>query len=137
MASSMPVGAKLQALNAILVSGNVYKAALFNSTYVVTTAVYGVTNEVTGTGWAAGGVTLTGLSTATSGTTAFGDFADSSTPGVTITGARYIVIYDATDLNEVRAVLDLVSDRTVTGGTVDIQFPVADAATAVIRFAGA
>lgn len=129
------VGAKLQALNGILIAGNTYKAALFNSSYVSTTAVFGTTNEVTGTGWASGGVTLTGLSTATSGTTAFGDFADSTTPGVTISGARWLVIYDATDNNEIRAAFDLVTDRSVTGGDLVIQFPAAAAGTAVIRIA--
>lgn len=133
MASLFLVQAKLQALNAILVSGNTYKAALFNSSYVTTTATYGTTNEVTGTGWAAGGVTLSGLSTATSGTTAYGDFADASASSVTVSGVRYVVIYDDTDLDEVRAVFDLGSDYAATNGTVQITFPTADASNAIIR----
>lgn len=135
MSSLFLVQAKLQALQGILIAGNVYKAALFNATYVLTTATYGVTNEVTGTGWAAGGATLAGLSVASAGTTAFGDFADSTTPGVTVAGVRYVAIYDATDGNEIRAVFDLVTDRAVTAGDLVIQFPVADAINAVIRIA--
>jgi hypothetical protein len=135
MASLFLVGAKKQALDAILISGNTYKVALFNASYDNTTAAYGTTNEVTGTGWGAGGKTLTGLSTATSGTTAFGDFADVSEPGVTVTGVRFIVIYDDTDNDEVRAVFDLGSDFAVTAGTLGITWPAADASNAIIRIA--
>jgi hypothetical protein len=135
MASLFLIGAKLQALNAILISGNTYKAALFDSTYDNTTAAYGTTDEVTGTGWAAGGVTLSGLSTATSGTTAFADFADVSESGVTVAGVRFIGIYDDTDNDEMRAVFDLGSDFAVTAGTLGITWPAADASNAIIRIA--
>lgn len=135
MASLFTIGAKLQALNGILISGNTYKVAIFNSSYTTTTATYGTTNEVTGTNWSAGGVTLSGLATTTSGTTAYGDFADVSVATVTITGGRYVVVYDATDNNEVRAVFDNGSDFAATAGTLAITWPTADASNAMIRIA--
>lgn len=134
MASLFLVQAKLQAMNAIIVSGNTYKLAFFNSSYTTTTATYGTTNEVTGTGWSAGGATLSGLSTSSSGSTAWGDFADVSVSTVTVTGVRFLVLYDATDNNEVRAVYDLGSDYAATAGTVAITWPTADATNAMIRF---
>ena len=133
MASLFLIGAKKQALDSIFASGNTYKLALFDSTYDNTTTTYGTTDEVTGTGWSAGGVTLTGLSTSTSGTTAFADFADVEEAGVTVSGVRFLVIYDDTDNDEVRAVFDLGEDKSVTGGTLSITFPTADAANAIIR----
>jgi hypothetical protein len=135
MASLFLTGAKKQALDAIFVSGNTYKVAIFNSSYTTTTATYGTTNEVTGTNWPAGGVTLSGLATTTSGTTAFADFSDVSVATVTITAGRYLVVYDDTDNDEVRAVFDNGSDFAATAGTLAITWPTADASNAMVRIA--
>ena len=135
MASVFPTVAKLQALNGIYISGNTYKVAIFNSSYVTTTTTYSISNEVTGTNWSAGGVTLSGLATTTSGTTAFADFTDVSVATVTITGGRYVVIYDATDNNEIRAIFDNGSDFAATAGTLAITWPAADATNALARIA--
>lgn len=135
MASVTPITAKLQALNGIYISGNTYKVAIFNSSYVTTTTAYSTTNEVTGTNWAAGGVTLSGLATTTSGTTAYADFTDVSVATVTITGGRYIVIYDDTDNDEIRAIFDNGSDFAATAGTLAITWPTADASNALARIA--
>lgn len=133
MPDVFPVTAKLQALNGILISGNTYKIAAFNSSFSTATTVYSTTNEVTGTNWPAGGVTLSGLSTASSGTTAYGDFADVNQASVTISGVRYLVIYDDTDNDEIRGIYDLGSDYAATNGTVQITFPTANASLAIIR----
>lgn len=135
MASVTPITAKLQALNGIYISGNTYKVAIFDSTYVTTTTAYSTTDEVTGTNWAAGGVTLSGLATTTSGTTAYADFTDVSVATVTLTGGRYIVIYDDTDNDEIRAIFDNGSDFSATAGTLAITWPTADASNALARIA--
>ena len=99
---------------------------------------YGTTNEVTGTGYTAGGGTLT-ISTnpTTSGTTAYLDFADETFSTATIT-ARGAIIYrsDASaPTNDACIVLDFGADKTSTAGDFTIVFPTADASNAIIRIA--
>lgn len=115
-----------------------FKIALFTSsaTLGAATTAYSTTNEVTGTGYTAGGNTLT-ISTnpTTSGTTAFLDFADTTWSAATIT-ARGALIYNADGVtNPAVAVLDFGSDKTSTAGDFTIQFPTADASNAILRIA--
>jgi hypothetical protein len=58
--------------------GSTFKLALFTSsaTLGAATTAYATTNEVTGTGYSAGGLALTRVDPSTSGTTALTDFAD-------------------------------------------------------------
>ena len=115
-----------------------FKIALFTSsaTLGAATTAYSTTNEVTGTGYTAGGNTLT-ISTnpTTSGTTAYLDFADTTWSAATIT-ARGALIYKADGAtNPAVAVLDFGSDKTSTAGDFTIQFPTADASNAILRIA--
>jgi hypothetical protein len=119
-------------------TAQVFKIALYTSsaTLDATTTAYSVTNEVAGTGYSAGGNTLT-ISTnpTSSGTTAFLDFADTTWSAATIT-ARGALIYLANGgTNPAAAVLDFGSDKTSTAGDFTIQFPTADASNAIIRIA--
>lgn len=117
-------------------TGDTFKIALFTSsaTLDATTTAYSVTNEVSGTGYTAGGNTLTNVTPTTSGTTAFTDFADTTWSTATIT-ARGALIYNSTDSNKAVVVLDFGSDKTSTAGDFTIQFPTADASNAIIRIA--
>jgi len=110
------------------------KIALYTSaaTLDASTTVYTTSNEVTGTGYPAGGNTLTGATVSLTGTTAFVDFSDTSWSTATIT-ARGALIYNASKSNKAVAVLDFGSDKTSTGGAFTIQFPVNDATNAIIR----
>ena len=115
-----------------------FKVALFTSsaTLGAATTAYSTTNEVTGTGYTAGGNTLT-ISTnpTTSGTTAYLDFADTTWSAATIT-ARGALIYKADGVtNPAVAVLDFGSDKISTAGDFTIQFPTADASNAILRIA--
>jgi len=112
------------------------KIALYTSaaTLDASTTVYTTSNEVTGTGYTAGGNTLTGATVSLTGTTAFVDFSDTSWSTATIT-ARGALIYNSSKSNKAVAVLDFGSDKTSTGGTFTIQFPVNDATNAIIRIA--
>jgi hypothetical protein len=119
-------------------TSQVFKIALYTSsaTLDATTTAYSATNEVSGTGYSAGGNTLT-ISTnpTSSGTTAFLDFADTTWSTATIT-ARGAVIYLADGATDPAvAVLDFGSDKTSTAGDFTIQFPTADASNAIIRIA--
>ena len=115
-----------------------FKIALFtdSATLDATTTAYSVTNEVSGTGYTAGGNTLTISTNPTStGTTAFLDFADTTWSTATIT-ARGALIYLADGgTNPAVAVLDFGSDKTSTAGDFTIVFPAADASNAIVRIA--
>src|SRR6056300_2079455 len=114
-------------------TGDTFKIALFTSsaTLGATTTAYSVTNEVSGTGYSAGGNTLTiSANPASSGTTAFLDFADTTWTTATIT-ARGALIYLANGgTNPAVAVLDFGSDKTSTAGDFTVVFPAADASNA-------
>jgi len=114
-----------------------YKIALYTSsaTLDASTTAYSVTNEVSGTGYSAGGNTLT-ISTnpTTSGTTAYLSFSNTTWSTATIT-ARGALIYQSGGSNPAVAVLDFGSDKTSTAGDFTIQFPTADASNAIIRIA--
>lgn len=117
-------------------TGDTFKIALFTSsaTLGAATTAYSTSNEVSGTGYTAGGNTLTNVTPSSSGTTAFTDFADTTWSSATIT-ARGALIYNSTDSNKAVVVLDFGSDKTSTNGDFTIQFPTADASNAIIRIA--
>jgi len=114
-----------------------FKIALYTSsaTLGAATTAYSTTNEVTGTGYTAGGNTLTiAANPASSGTTAFLDFTDTTWTTATIT-ARGALIYKSGGGDPAVAVLDFGSDKTSTAGNFTIQFPAADASNAIVRIA--
>jgi hypothetical protein len=119
-------------------TAQVFKIALYTSsaTLGATTTAYSATNEVAGTGYTAAGNTLTiSANPASTGTTAFLDFADTTWSTATIT-ARGALIYLANGgTNPAVAVLDFGSDKTSTAGDFTIVFPAADASNAIIRIA--
>lgn len=122
--------------NFTLSTGNVFKIALYTSaaTYGASTTAYSATNEVSGTGYTAGGNTLTNVTPTSSGTTAFTDFADTVWSAATIT-ANGCMIYNSTNSNRSVATIAFGSDRTSTAGDFTIIFPTADATNAIIRIA--
>ena len=118
-------------------TADTFKIALFTSaaTLGAATTAYATTNEVSGTGYTAGGNTLTiSANPASTGTTAFLDFADTTWSSATIT-ARGALIYQSGGTNPAIAVLDFGSDKTSTAGDFTIVFPAADASNAIIRIA--
>jgi hypothetical protein len=126
---------KQEILGGIHLAADTYKIALFTSsaTLDASTTAYATTNEVTGTGYTAGGVTLAGFTRSNSGTTAWIDWTtDPSWASATIT-ARGALIYNSTQSNKAVCVLDFGSDQTSTNGTFTIVFPAAAAGTALIR----
>ena len=127
--------------------GDTFKLALYTSAADLgaATTAYTSSNEVSGTGYTAGGGTLSNLGGAvTSGTTAFTDFNDLTFANATIT-ARGALIYNTTPsaqsnsntalTNPAVAVLDFGSDKTSTAGDFTIVFPAPAASTAIIRIA--
>lgn len=111
----------------------VYKIALYtaNADLSYSTTVYTTSNEVSGTGYTAGGQTLTPIVPTSSGQTAYVSFNNVTWVGANFT-CRGALIYNSTT-NAAVAVLDFGNDKTTTG-TFTITFPTADATSAIIRF---
>ena len=99
------------------------------------TTAYATTNEVTGTGYSAGGLALTRVDPTTSGTTAFTDFADLTFSTATITANGALIYNDDASNDAAVIVLAFGGDKTSTAGDFTIQFPTADASNAIIRIA--
>lgn len=124
--------------------GDTFKLALYtnSASFTAATDQYTATNEVGASGsYSAGGGALTNVSPSlpvSPGTTAITSFADLSFTSATIT-ARGALIYNTTPAhtytNPTVVVLDFGSDKTSTSGTFTIQFPAANASTAIIRIA--
>jgi hypothetical protein len=122
-------------------SGHTFKIALYTSSASLDAATtdYTTSNEVVGTGYTAGGIALTNIDPATSGTTAFIDFADATWPNATITAAGALIYNTTTDggsgTTDAVAVISFGGDKTSTNGDFVIQMPTADASNAIIRIA--
>lgn len=118
--------------NFTLATPYVYKIALYNAnaTLDATTTAYSTTNEITGTGYTAGGRTLVLIPPASSGTTAFVSFNNVTWNPASFT-TRGALIYNAST-NAAVCVLNFGSDKIATN-SFTITFPTADASTAIIR----
>ena len=138
MCTSFKVGILGGSFNFNTGTTQTFKIALFTSSASLSaaTTAYSTSNEVSGTGYSAGGNILTVSQVPTSsGTTAFIDFADTTWTTATIT-ARGALIYLANGTtNPAVAVLDFGGDKTSTAGNFTIQFPAADATNAILRIA--
>jgi len=118
-------------------TGDTFKLALYDNSasFTAATTAYTVTNEVSGTGYTAGGGTLTNVTPTSSSTTAFLDFADLTFSTATIT-ARGALIYNSSAAgNPAVCILDFGADKTSTAGDFTIVFPTADASNAIVRIA--
>lgn len=115
-------------------AADTYKIALYTSAAALdaATASYTTSGEVTGTGYTAGGQTLTARTSGTGSGQAWIDFDDVSWPASTFT-ARGALIYNSSKSNAAVAVFDFGADKSVSAGTFTLQMPVAAANTALIR----
>lgn len=124
---------KQEILEGVHSSADTYKIALFtdSATLSASTTAYSSTNEVSGTGYTAGGATLAGFSSGLSGSTAYLTFSDPSWANATIT-ARGCLIYNSSKSNKAVAAFDFGGNITSTNGTFTIDLPAAGA-SALIR----
>jgi hypothetical protein len=111
----------------------VYKIALYtaNANLSYATTAYTTSNEVSGTGYTAGGKTLTPIVPASLDQTAYVSFNNVTWTGVSFT-CRGALIYNSTTGAAV-AVLDFGSDKQA-GPNFVVTFPTASSTTAIIRF---
>ena len=122
-------------------SSDTYKLAMYTSvaTLGASTTNYATTNEVSSSGYTAGGKALVNQGVKVSSGVAITSYADLSFTGVTLT-ARGALIYNTTTdggtgTTEAVAVLDFGGDKTATSGTFTIQFPAFTTSAAILRIA--
>lgn len=124
--------------------GDTFKIALYDASASLgaSTTAYSATNEISGTGYSAGGATLS-VNAVTSGTTPTGQFAAYATwtnnpswTGASFSGVVGALIYNSSKANRSVAVLNFNGTYgTGAGGVFEIQLPTAAAATAIVRCA--
>jgi hypothetical protein len=114
-------------------STDTFKMALYtaNANLGDDTTVYTVTGEITGTGYTAGGIPLTGATVNTSGTTAYVDFNNAVWTPAAFT-CRGALIYNASKSNKAVAVLDFGADKTAST-QFTVTLPANTATSALIR----
>lgn len=101
-----------------------------NATLDESTTVYTTTGEISGAGYTAGGIILTGATINTSGQIAYVDFADAVWTGALT--ARGALIYNASKSNKAIAVLDFGTDKTSVI-TFTVTMPANTSTSALIR----
>ncbi len=108
-----------------------FKLALYLATANLgaNTTVYTTSGETSGTGYTAGGNTLTGISVNAAG---FVTFTNTTWNPASFT-ARGALLYNSTKGNKAVAVLDFGSDKTATN-TFLVQMPANTVTSALIRF---
>lgn len=118
---------------------DVIKAALYLATATVnaSTTAYSATNEVSGTNYSAGGVTVTNATApSTSGTT--GIWTPSASvvyTTVTLTTSfDTVLFYNSTQSNKAISV-HTFGGQTITAGTLTLTMPTNDASNALVRIA--
>ena len=125
-------------------TGNTFKIALLKAaasgsgTFGAATTSYSnlSTDELgNGSGYTTGGNTLVSATPVADGTTAICDFADTTWSSSSFTTSGALIYNDTAASDPACAVLSFGGDQTVSSGDFQIQFPVAAAATAIIRIA--
>ena len=111
----------------------VYKIALYdaNADLGASTTVYTSQNEVTGTGYTAGGEELVVIPPTSMNTTAYVSFQNATWSSASFT-CRGALIYNSNTSAAV-AVLNFGSDKIVSNQTFTVTFPAATGDSAVIR----
>ena len=118
-------------------AADVYKIALYTdaaATLSKATTAYTATGEVTGPGYAAGGIALTGFNVSLDTDTAILDWTtDPSWAAATLT-ADTALIYNSSKTNKAVAVLKFTSASS-TAAAFTVQLPVPTAAAGALRIA--
>ena len=120
-------------------TGNTFKLALSTSsaTLGAGTTAYAATgmNEMSGTGYTAGGKALTSVTPTLDSTTACCDFDDISWTSATFTANACLIYNDTASGDPAVCAVAFGGDKSVSSGTFTIQFPAKAATTAIVRIA--
>ena len=118
-------------------TGNSFKLSMYTSSATLgkSTTSFTTDNQVSSSGYPAGGKALVNVTPALSTDTAVVDFADLSFVGVSLTARGALIYNDTASGDPAVAVLDFGGDKTATSGTFTIQFPTDDSSNAILRIA--
>jgi hypothetical protein len=115
-------------------AGDTFKVALYYATASLdtSTTAYTATGEVAGTGYTAGGATLTSVDPVISDNKAIIDYVDVTFSAVTLTAVAGAMLYNSSQSNAVCAVLKF-DPVTAAAQDIVLTFPGATATSAIIR----
>lgn len=117
-------------------TGDTYRIALFTSaaTLGAATTAYATANEVSGTGYTAGGETLGKVNPASAGTVGFTDFSPDTTWSTSTITANGAQVYNDTEAGDPSLIiLAFGGDKSSSNGDFTIQYPTANQTSAIIR----
>lgn len=116
-------------------AGDTFKCALYYATATLNTGTtaYTASGEVSGTGYTAGGVTLTSIDPVVSGNKAIIDFVDATFSAVTLVDVAGALIYNTSQSDAAVAVLKFASPISATAQDLNVIFPGATTTSAIIR----
>lgn len=147
LTTAMPSSFKQEILEGVhdftLSTGGAMKLALVKhtptGTYGAASVNYsditGNSDEVSGTGYSAGGLALTNVTPTLSTTTALTNFSGTIQWTTATINADGMMIYNSSKSNKAVAVCDFGGQQQSTAGTFTINMPVADATHAIVRIA--
>ena len=117
--------------------GSTFNLALYTSsaTLGASTTAYTTSNEVSGTGYTAKGAALTRVDPSNDGTTGITDFANLTFSSSSITANGALIFNESASGDPAVCALAFGGDKTSSSGDFTIQFPAADASSAIIRIA--
>ena len=105
-------------------TSDTFKIALYSSSASL--------DEISGTGYSAGGVTLSVVAPSTDGTTGLVDFGNPSWSNATFSTSGAL-IYNSSKSNKAVAVYSFGSNQSVSSANFNITMPAAAAGTAIVR----
>jgi hypothetical protein len=120
-----------------LSTGDTFKLAMYqtDATLGASTTSYTSSNEVSSSGYSAGGKALVNSGVKVSSAVAITNFSNVSFTGVTLTARGALIYNDTAAGDPAVCVLDFGGNKTATAGTFTVQFPAFTTSAAIIRIA--
>ena len=117
------------------VHSHTLKGALYTTSATLNSATtyYTATNEISGTGYSAGGKALTSVVASSAGSSGIVDAADIVWTASSFTAAGLLIYNDSHADNAALTVFDFGGNRTVSNGTFTVQLPAAGEGTAFLE----
>ena len=119
--------------------GNTFKLAMYqtDATLGASTTSYTSSQEVSSSGYTAGGKALVNSGVKVSSAVAITNFSNVSFTGVTLTAQGALIYNDTASGDPAVCVLDFGGPKTATAGTFTVQFPAFQTDSAIIRIGNA
>ena len=120
-------------------TGNTFKLAMYqtDATLGASTTSYTSSQEVSSSGYTAGGKALVNSGVKVSSAVAITNFSNVSWTGVTLTAQGALIYNDTASGDPAVAILDFGGPKTATAGTFTVQFPAFTTSAAIIRIGNA